>query len=58
MKNKPLSVQIWLFLGATLATVLLVAVSIPIVFRGFFTPDIYQLIEASQESFLANGLSD
>lgn len=58
MKNKPLAVQIWLFLGATLATVLLVAVSVPIVFRGFFTPNIYQLIEASQESFLAGGLPD
>jgi len=58
MKNKPLSIQIWLFLGATLAAVLLMAVSVPIVFRGFFTPDIYQLIETSQETFLAGGLPD
>ncbi|MBS3946739.1 MAG: HAMP domain-containing histidine kinase [Dethiobacter sp.] len=58
MKNKPLSVQIWLFLGATLAVILFLAVLVPIVFRGFFTPDIYQLIETSQESFLAGGLPD
>ncbi|MBS4007112.1 MAG: HAMP domain-containing histidine kinase [Clostridium sp.] len=58
MRNKPLSVQIWLFLGATLAAVLFVVVLGPIVFRGFFIPDIYQLIETSQESFLADGLPD
>lgn len=58
MKNKPLSIQIWVFLGGTLAAILLLALLAPIAFRGLFTPDIYVSIENAQESFLSDGFSD
>ncbi len=55
MKNRPLTIQIWLFYGA-IAGLLLLAFTLllPLTFSNFFTEEAYQSIESSQIYLLNN----
>lgn len=53
MKNKPLSVQIWMVIaGVTLGISLLFIAVVPWTLRGFFTRQMYDTIRESQDMFL------
>jgi two-component system sensor histidine kinase CssS len=56
MKNKPLSVQIWMVIaGITLSISLLFLAIVPWTLRGFFTRQMYDTIRESQDMFLSGG---
>lgn len=56
MKNKPLSVQIWIVIaGITLGISLLFIAVVPWTLRGFFTRQMYDTIRESQDMFLSGG---
>lgn len=56
MKNKPLTLQIWiLFASITLGITLLLLVLIPWTLRSFFTQEVYTTIESAQNVFWENG---
>lgn len=56
MKNKPLSMQIWMVIaGITLGISLLFIAVVPWTLRGFFTRQMYDTIRESQDMFLLNG---
>nr|WP_300001627.1 HAMP domain-containing sensor histidine kinase [Tissierella sp.] len=57
MKNKSLSMQIWIvFAAITLSIALLLSIVIPRTLRGFFTQEIYATLESAQNIIL-NGYS-
>ena len=50
MKNRPLSVQIWIvFAAITLCISILLSILLPLALRDFFTKEIYANIESSQD---------
>lgn len=56
MKNKPLSLQIWMVIaGVTLGISLLFIAIVPWTLRVFFTRQMYSTILESQDMFLTNG---
>lgn len=49
IKNKPLSIQIWIvFAGITLFISIILSVILPLTLRAFFTEEIYATIESAQ----------
>ncbi len=53
IKNKPLSVQIWIvFAGITLSISIILAIILPLTLRAFFTEEIYATIESAQNLML------
>lgn len=55
MKNKPLTIQIWMFYGAVAGLLLLAfTLLLPLTFSSFFTEETYQSIENSQIYILNN----
>ncbi|NLB52468.1 MAG: HAMP domain-containing histidine kinase [Syntrophomonadaceae bacterium] len=59
MKNKPLSVQIWLvFAAITVAVSLLLLLIFPLTLRDFFTKEIYASIESSQSSIVGTSTNN
>lgn len=56
MRNKPLALQIWLvFAGITLFISLLFLLLLPWTLKGFFTKQMYQTIQESQDIYLSDG---
>jgi len=53
IKNKPLSVQIWIvFAGITLSISIILTIILPLTLRSFFTEEIYATIESAQNLML------